>query len=124
VARSDPTIVCAAGKRFYRSFSDKSARHVDHHGFANDPLTPSTIYTLGDGGIDNGTLKYHGADTTWKEIYGGDGGTVAMRINSALMLKRQPLLCAAWRPPNPLLVKLVKGSLERKVQVAPPSVVR
>jgi photosystem II stability/assembly factor-like uncharacterized protein len=124
VDQTNPRIVYTAGKDFYRStdegdtFSDMKAPHVDHHGFASDPLTPSTIYTVCDGGIyrssdrgnnwtfigggitnvwfydiavsmtnpnlviggtqDNGTLTFRGASNIWRELYDGDGGTVAI----------------------------------------------
>jgi hypothetical protein len=132
VDQTNPAIVYTGGKDFFRStdggvtFSNKNAPHVDHHGFATDPVTSSTIYTVGDGGIfrssdrgdswilygagianvmffdiaisptdpdlviggtqDNGTLKYHGGGTAWREFHGGDGGTVAIDPTDANIL--------------------------------------
>jgi photosystem II stability/assembly factor-like uncharacterized protein len=132
VDQANPEILYIGGVRLYRStnggatFTDKHVPHVDHHGFASDPLTSSTIYTACDGGIyrspdrgdtwvlqgagianvlffdiaisttdssvviggtqDNGTLKYHGGDSTWKEILDGDGATVAIDPANAQIL--------------------------------------
>jgi photosystem II stability/assembly factor-like uncharacterized protein len=57
VDANNPDIVYVTGVDFYRStngginFQLKGGPHVDHHGFATDPVTPGLIYALSDGGI-------------------------------------------------------------------------
>jgi hypothetical protein len=49
--------------------SPANSAHVDHHGFATDPLSPNIIYTLNDGGIYRSTAR--GQKGTWTFI--GEG---------------------------------------------------
>ena len=57
VDQADPAIVDTAGLYFFRSkdggaaFFKQKGPHDDHHAFASNPIAPSTIYALGDGGI-------------------------------------------------------------------------
>jgi hypothetical protein len=66
-------VVYLAGVDFYRSddggvnWVEKSGAHVDHHRFATDPNTPSTIYTACDGGI----YRSDNRGDSWQFI--GDG---------------------------------------------------
>lgn len=67
--------VFAGGTAFYTSsdggdhFSKSSGPHADQHGFAVDPNTSQTIYTVNDGGIYRS--NNHGASGSWTFIGGG-----------------------------------------------------
>ena len=78
-----------SGSSFTRSAASSGKPHADHHHVATDPVTPSKIYTLTDGGIYRSTTR--GASGSW--VFLGDGITnvefydgVAAPTNAGLMI--------------------------------------
>ncbi|MEA2490351.1 MAG: hypothetical protein QOH21_2143, partial [Acidobacteriota bacterium] len=78
-----------SGSSFTRSAASSGNPHSDHHQVATDPVMPSKIYTLTDGGIYRSTNR--GASGSW--VFLGDGITnvefydgVAAPTNAGLMI--------------------------------------